>query len=370
MAIPDGLNDREHRKFRESIATPGQPAVAIVNPDGTNIGGSGGTSMTDGTAYVQGASSLTPAGFLGDDTPNALGADERIGVARMRRSTRVQFAELVDSSGNPVSVGGGTQYAEDSAHVSGDQVTLAGVVRRDADTGLSDLDGDRTLLVVNGSQFLKVTVKETIGLTDVQLRASAVPVSGPLTDAQLRATAVPVSGALTDTQLRASAVPVSGPLTDAQLRASAIPVSGPLTDTQLRASPVPVDTDVRTRTTDHIGAAGMTDALMSGLTALTPKFALIDFATSGDHTIVAAVAGKKIRVLRYSLVVGAAVNVTWASGAGVTTKLTGQMNFAANGGIAESYCPLGLFETASGALLNLNTLAAVQVGGSITYVEV
>lgn len=52
------------------------------------------------------------------------------------------------------------------------------------------------------------------GLTDTQLRATPVPVSGPLTDTQLRATPVPVSGAvttggLTDTQLRASSVPVS-----------------------------------------------------------------------------------------------------------------------------------------------------------------
>jgi hypothetical protein len=35
------------------------------------------------------------------------------------------------------------------------------------------------------------------GLTDTQLRATAVPVSGPLTDAQLRATAVPISGTVT-----------------------------------------------------------------------------------------------------------------------------------------------------------------------------
>jgi septal ring factor EnvC (AmiA/AmiB activator) len=55
---------------------------------------------------------------------------------------------------------------------------------------------------------------------------SALPVSGPfLTDAELRATPVPVSGPLTDTELRATAVPVSGPLTDTELRASAVPVS-------------------------------------------------------------------------------------------------------------------------------------------------
>jgi hypothetical protein len=60
--------------------------------------------------------------------------------------------------------------------------------------------------------------------------ATTQPVSGPLTDTQLRATAVPVSGTVT----------ASGPLTDTQLRASAVPVSGPLTDTQLRATAVSV----------------------------------------------------------------------------------------------------------------------------------
>lgn len=94
-------------------------------------------------------------------------------------------------------------------------------------------------------------------LTDSQLRATAVPVSGtfwqatqpvsgPLTDAQMRATPVPVSGtvavtgALTDAELRAAPVDVLGPLTDTELRASPVPVSGPLTDTQLRATAVPV----------------------------------------------------------------------------------------------------------------------------------
>lgn len=51
------------------------------------------------------------------------------------------------------------------------------------------------------------------GLTNAQLRASAVPVSGPVTDTQLRATALPVSmastPALTNTQLRATPVPVA-----------------------------------------------------------------------------------------------------------------------------------------------------------------
>jgi len=109
--------------------------------------------------------------------------------------------------------------------------------------------------------------QQTDALTDTELRASPVPVSGTVSVANFPATQ-PVSGtvavsnfpatqpisaaslplptgaataanqqtdALTDTQLRATPVPVSGtvtantgltqPLTDAQLRASAVPVS-------------------------------------------------------------------------------------------------------------------------------------------------
>jgi hypothetical protein len=109
-----------------------------------------------------------------------------------------------------------------------------------------------------------------------------LPVTGPLTDVQLRATAVPVSaaalplpsGAATsalqtagnlslaniDTKLT-SPLAVTGPLTDAQLRltpvsvsissgiANPLPVTGPLTDTQLRATAVPISGTV----TSNIG---------------------------------------------------------------------------------------------------------------------
>jgi hypothetical protein len=50
---------------------------------------------------------------------------------------------------------------------------------------------------------------------------TGLPVSGPLTNAELRAAAVPVSGTFWQ-----ATQPVSGPLTDAELRAAAVPVSG------------------------------------------------------------------------------------------------------------------------------------------------
>lgn len=50
---------------------------------------------------------------------------------------------------------GGTQYAEDTVHSSGDTVTMAGVVRSDATAALA-ADGDRSVLQVDSNGHLKV----------------------------------------------------------------------------------------------------------------------------------------------------------------------------------------------------------------------
>ena len=125
----------------------------------------------------------------------------------------------------------------------------------------------------------------------------------------------------------------------------------------------------RAATTDTITAKIATDAIMNGTTALTPKFAVIDAATSGDNTIVAAVNPKKIRVLSVFLVASAAMTVRFESGAS-GTALTGQMNLAANGGFVLPFNPSGWFETASNTLLNLELSSANSVDGSLVYVEV
>ena len=77
---------------------------------------------------------------------------------------------------------------------------------------------------------LPVALIGPTGLTDTQLRATAVPVSGTVAVSNM------VAQGLTDTQLRATALPVSGTvavsnmvaqgLTDTQIRATALPVSG------------------------------------------------------------------------------------------------------------------------------------------------
>jgi hypothetical protein len=101
----------------------------------------------------------------------------------------------------------------------------------------------------------------------------------------------------------------------------------------------------------------------------TAKYAIIDAAGSGNNTLVAAVTGKKIRVLAFVMVGAGIVNVAFQSGAG-GTALSGAMPLIANSVVFGSYNPLGWFETAAAALLNLNLSAAIGVRGMLTYVEV
>ncbi len=132
-------------------------------------------------------------------------------------------------------------------------------------------------------------------------------VVGPLTDVELRATPVPVSATFTpsgtqDVNIVSTiTVPVSGPLTDVQLRATAVPVSGPLTDTQLRAAVVPVTEAGANATVTQLVLVGNTSAtalaanpIRKGVIIYNPaqpfyiKFGTTASTTSFTYKIVAA----------------------------------------------------------------------------------
>lgn len=101
-------------------------------------------------------------------------------------------------------------------------------------------------------------------------------------------------------------------------------------------------------------------------TLAVEKFALISASALGDNTIVAAVAGKKIKVTQYVMVATAAVAPRWKSGA--SNNLSGAMSLAANGIIST---PGGkvLMETVAGEALVLNLSSAVAVNGHLVYIE-
>lgn len=97
------------------------------------------------------------------------------------------------------------------------------------------------------------------------------------------------------------------------------------------------------------------------------KSAKIDVSGNADNLIVAAVPGRKIEVLGYTLVAAGAVNVKWRS---AVNDLTGPMSFAANGGIAIAATDKAIMKANLGEALQINLSGAVGVAGRVTYREV
>lgn len=120
--------------------------------------GSGGSSATDDAAFTAASGSGTPMmGFVSTDAVDA----NDVGVVRMLTNRQLAVT-LHDSSGNEIAVGGGTQYDEDTAHSSGDKVTMAGVVRADTAASPAGSDGDRSCLITDSTGRLWCNVSNTV----------------------------------------------------------------------------------------------------------------------------------------------------------------------------------------------------------------
>lgn len=133
--------------------------------------------------------------------------------------------------------------------------------------------------------------------------------------------------------------------------------------------PMPVTAPAASRTTHSIAVAQQTDVLMSGFTVLTPKFFSGTVAASQtDSSLIAAVGGKKLRILSLAVHCGAtATTSTFESG---TTTRIHKVPAGANGGQILPFNPAGWFETTSGAALTVTTGAGSDTEYTITYIEV
>ena len=98
----------------------------------------------------------------------------------------------------------------------------------------------------------------------------------------------------------------------------------------------------------------------------TANFSTINATAGGDTTIVPAVSGKRIRVIAYTVVASASVNIKFRSG---TTDITGTMRVVEGGGIAHAF-DAGLFQTNVGQPLVINLSTNATVGGYVVYREV
>lgn len=108
----------------------------------------------------------------------------------------------------------------------------------------------------------------------------------------------------------------------------------------------------------------------SDLASSVFKTALINATSSGNTEIVAAVAGKKIRVINY-LVTNDATSTIRTNFQSSTTAISATHTLAARGGGHTRQAIQGwTFETVAGEALNLNLSASGTVGGDVGYVEV
>ena len=110
-----------------------------------------------------------------------------------------------------------------------------------------------------------------------------------------------------------------------------------------------------------------------GSNVLTLKRAKANIAAATtDGSVVAAVSGKKLRVLAAVVMAGGtATNITFnTKPAGAGTAISMLFACGANGGAALPFAHGGWFETSSGEGLSATTGAGSTVGVQVIYVEV
>ena len=143
---------------------------------------------------------------------------------------------------------------------------------------------------------------------------------------------------------------------------------GVAVDTSL-TNPLPVQAPAATRTTHSIAVALQSDALMLASTTVTPKyFSETVAAADTDEELIAAVAGKKLRIVALVAQCGATgTDMTFESS---TTTRKHKIPAGANGGQVLPFNPSGWFETAVGESLTVTTGAGSSCEISGVYIEV
>lgn len=112
-------------------------------------------------------------------------------------------------------------------------------------------------------------------------------------------------------------------------------------------------------------------------TTAPAKFAQLASASSGSNTIIAAVTGKRIRVLALHLFARASTNAVYLTDGTTTLYGDGTLTIpldvtgaAGPVGICLPFCDEGWFETGEGLPLNINLGSANGVLARVVYREV
>lgn len=221
MALPSNdINDLNRGTIIESSDVTGQPGIVVLNADGTAlgapVGGSTSANQTNGSQKTQivdaGGEVATVTGGKLDVNATASLSGEAIPISG---ATTAVGVAIVDGSGNQItSFGGGTQYTEGDtdASITGTVSmmevaanTLQPIQGTVADGLLVNLGANNDVTVSGVSTAANQTtiighvdgIETLLGTIDADTGTIATEVAGLLTDTELRATPVPVSGTVT-----------------------------------------------------------------------------------------------------------------------------------------------------------------------------
>jgi len=92
--------------------------------------------------------------------------------------------------------------------------------------------------------------------------------------------------------------------------------------------------------------------------------AIVSAATSGDRTIIAASAGKTVRIYKCFIVSAASVALTFKDGA---TAMTGAVSLIAGNPLIMPYDDFPWFSCSTGNAFVIGLSGAVQISGRIYY---
>jgi hypothetical protein len=112
-----------------------------------------------------------------------------------------------------------------------------------------------------------------------------------------------------------------------------------------------------------VNAIGVSGTVITADGPTIVKRAWATGATAATYTLVAAVTGKKIRVIHYVITTVDGLNLVFKSG---STTISGNL---AMSGVVSPVCEHGFFETAAGEALGFNIDAAESTSVHVLYVE-
>lgn len=320
----------------QNVIATAQPGVDIGDVTVNNPAGAGAVNIQDGGNSITVDGAVSVSNFPAVQPVSAVDLDIR---------DLVFATDKVDVSGSSVNVNNGVGAAAVNIQDGGNSITVDGVV---AITG---------------------PVAVTGPLTDAELRATPVPVSGiiatgGLTDAELRATPVPVSAVDLDIRnlvFATDKVDTSGSTLGAN---SGVDIGDVTVNNGAGAAAVNIQDGGNSITVDGIVAISGTVQIAGGTTK-TLKRAVVALTATGD--VIAAVSTKRLKIYQYALQ-SRTNNMTSQFRDGAAGALLGlrwgfnQREGASSGAVDPA---TWLFQTTAG-----NALQAVITGSGTVDIEV